>query len=78
MVRQKITICALVKHQTYGVGIVETLQDSGGAVVAFGDGETLSLGPSVAANLRVLPEDVLEARIWQSPKKWPGGLKMLR
>ena len=66
MSQRKIAAGVLVKHETYGVGLVYTRNESGVVEVDFGGGEPHRMAASVAANLKVLSEDGLESRLWHS------------
>ena len=66
MSQRRIAAGVLVKHQTYGVGLVYTRDESGLVEVDFGGAEPHRMAASVAANLKVLSEDGLESRLWHN------------
>ena len=69
MAERKIAVGVVVKHRSYGIGMVKELSGSGWAMVDFGEGESSPLGPSVVANLELMPEDGLEALLRKKPEE---------
>ena len=69
MARRAIAVDVLVEHETLGDGVVERVDDSGGVVVRFKNGDPRPMSASVAANLKVLSEDGLKARLRRDPEQ---------
>ena len=64
MTDSRIQSGAFVRHDRFGVGRVVEREVSGGVTVGFKTGESHQMNASVASNLKVLPQNGLEARVW--------------
>ncbi len=72
MTSTRIEPGTFVRHSSLGVGKVIGRDDSGGVTVDFKTSETRQMSASVARNLTVLPDNGLEAIMWNGPEKiWP-------
>jgi hypothetical protein len=69
MTSTRIQPGTFVRHNSLGVGRVIGRDESGGVTVDFKTSETRQMSLSVARHLTALPDDGLEAMIWDGPDK---------
>ena len=67
MAREKIEVGVLIKHDPEGVGEVVECHPDGGVTVDFAKEKGRYMGPSIVSNLRRMPDNGLEALLWNTP-----------